>query len=425
MLDNNGISVNRGSCKLCWNAVRYLCMTTGVVKNHAVSAHVRVEGCVTLVVIVFFTKGVEVIELGVLAITHFHVFGVDRHDWSARRTALIFGFLWLSEVLLTVAVMNSMRIERNVWVLELVVVRIEGIELVVAHEVWVRLLAVLRLRSHHFRHLLRLRLRALHLRAHLRTLHLRAHLRTLHLRAHLRTLHLRHLLRALHLWALHLWALHLLSLLRSMHFMHIAHLLLKAEVFSWEVADKHIIVRVAIVRDQSTSIVVTSKLDLRRVNLINGSVDALTIMLDDGGVGIDSCCSDLRVCAGCNCNVSTNILEGEAVGAELRTLLRRLAPSPLLLHGDFLRAERLACGVDRRKLSNFFNARRKDARLEVLRERVLEANQLVSASDDLGAWSDHVGGERELLAVENKGVPVVIHLMLAVGTVIEETLTLL
>ena len=184
-------------------------------------------------------------------------------------------------------------------------------------------------------------------------------------------------LRAGHLFGA--WAMihHLRAMVHHLRAM-IHHLHLIGMVHS---TNDHVVVRVAIVWDERTSIIIASKLNLRWVNLIDRSVDALTVVLDDCSVAIYSSCSELSVNARRNCDVTTDIVQGEAVSAHLRTLLHMHTSSPLLLHGNLLRTERLTGSIDRRELPDLFNARLKLALLDILRERVLEVDQLISASD--------------------------------------------
>ena len=79
--------------------------------------------------------------------------------------------------------------------------------------------------------------------------------------------------------------------------------------------NNHIIVWVAIVRDQCAAIIVASELNLRRVNLRDRCVDAFTIVLDHRSIVGNSSGSELSVGARGNSDVATNFVEGKSMSA--------------------------------------------------------------------------------------------------------------
>ena len=79
--------------------------------------------------------------------------------------------------------------------------------------------------------------------------------------------------------------------------------------------NNHIIVWVAIVRDQCAAIIVASELNLRRVNLRDRCVDAFTIVLDHRSIVGNSSGSELSVGARGDSDVATNFVEGKSVRA--------------------------------------------------------------------------------------------------------------
>ena len=340
MLDHNCICINCCGCELSRGALRDRGMATGIVQYHTVSAHVWVKGGITALVVVhvFLAEGLKVFKFRVFLLISF-LFWLCRHDRSTLGLSLL--FLRLGEVLVSLSLMElnlSMRVERNISVAMEVTVRIEFI--VAVHvdvfghwAVWVEVIMTI-----HVKVIVTMWVELLRARA---------------LRA----------LRAGHLFGA--WAMihHLRAMIHHLHLIGMVHS-----------TNDHIVVRVAIVWDERTSIIITSKLNLRWVNLIDWSVDALTVVLDDCSVGIYSSCSELSVNARRNCDVTTDIVQGEAVSAHLRTLLHLHTSSSLLLHGNLLRTERLTGSINRRELPDLFNARLKLALLDILRERVLEVD---------------------------------------------------
>lgn len=77
--------------------------------------------------------------------------------------------------------------------------------------------------------------------------------------------------------------------------------------------DNDIIVRITIVRNEYTSVIIASELDCIRVDLGHGGNDSLTICLkDSSGLG-DSSCSKLRVSTWVSCRISSNDVQINAM----------------------------------------------------------------------------------------------------------------
>ena len=77
--------------------------------------------------------------------------------------------------------------------------------------------------------------------------------------------------------------------------------------------DNNIIMRITIIRNEYTSVIIASELDCIRVNLGHGSNDSLTICLkDSSGLG-DSSCSKLRVSTWVSCRISSNDVQINAM----------------------------------------------------------------------------------------------------------------
>ena len=75
----------------------------------------------------------------------------------------------------------------------------------------------------------------------------------------------------------------------------------------------NIIMRVTIVRNEYTSVIIASELDCIRVDLGHGGNDSLTICLkDSSGLG-DSSCSKLRVSTWVSCRISSNDVQINAM----------------------------------------------------------------------------------------------------------------
>ena len=81
-----------------------------------------------------------------------------------------------------------------------------------------------------------------------------------------------------------------------------------------------IVVWVAIVRDQNASIVVASKFDGVKIDLVHGSEERLSIVLDHDSARVNCSGSELRVNIFANFNVSTDLFEDHTMAARIRVL---------------------------------------------------------------------------------------------------------
>lgn len=81
-----------------------------------------------------------------------------------------------------------------------------------------------------------------------------------------------------------------------------------------------IVMRVAIVRDQHTSIVIASKFDGVKIDLVHGSEERLSIVLDHYSARVNGRGSELRVNIFANFNVSTDLFEDHTMAARIRVL---------------------------------------------------------------------------------------------------------
>ena len=81
-----------------------------------------------------------------------------------------------------------------------------------------------------------------------------------------------------------------------------------------------IVMRVSIVRDQYTSIVVASKFDGVKIDLVHGSEERLSIVLDHDSARVNCSGSELRVNIFANFNVSTDLFEDHTMAARIRVL---------------------------------------------------------------------------------------------------------
>ena len=81
-----------------------------------------------------------------------------------------------------------------------------------------------------------------------------------------------------------------------------------------------VVMRVTIVRDQHTSIVVASKFDGVKIDLVHGSEERLSIVLDHNSARVNGRGSELRVNIFANFNISTDLFEDHTMAARVRVL---------------------------------------------------------------------------------------------------------
>ena len=106
----------------------------------------------------------------------------------------------------------------------------------------------------------------------------------------------------------------------------IVEVLVETTVRVWHIhvlwmSNDHIIVRVSIVRDQGTTVVVACELDLGWVDMANGCKNRLAIVLDDSICLADSGGSDFRVDIGADRHVASDYVESIAVSAHRHGLM--------------------------------------------------------------------------------------------------------
>ena len=88
--------------------------------------------------------------------------------------------------------------------------------------------------------------------------------------------------------------------------------------------DMDVIMRVAIIRDQNTAIIIAGEFNLAWVNLVNICIDSLSVVLDHSLCGRDCSSSDLRMHIWAGLNVATDFVEDDAVGASRLRSFRSL-----------------------------------------------------------------------------------------------------
>ena len=87
-----------------------------------------------------------------------------------------------------------------------------------------------------------------------------------------------------------------------------------------EATNEDVVVRVAVIRDKGAASVVTGKLHLRCINLVNGCNNALAMHLHNSFVVGDGSSSELGVSSRCNMGVTSGLIQLDAVRA-LRSMI--------------------------------------------------------------------------------------------------------
>ena len=90
---------------------------------------------------------------------------------------------------------------------------------------------------------------------------------------------------------------------------------LRTHIF-FVVCDYDIVIRVSIVGDQHAPIVIASKFDCERVDLVHRCNNGFTVDLKKRIFLVDGCCSELSIDAWVNINVTSNGVQFNSMGAE-------------------------------------------------------------------------------------------------------------